>query len=237
MASPDLTSNPYWAEDVKVGKQYGISPYLLSAQQYVESGWNPAAVSPTGAFGLSQFEPGTAAEYGVQQGTSTSAVDSQITGEAKYLTALYKEEGNSWQTALEAYNAGPGGVANAAGNGASAYASEILNYARGHVTALGKGFPGASGNGSGTTTGGGGGSSSSPIINRSMLVRVGIGVMAVACLLIGASHLSGQTATQTRVQLPSTPPPPERVPEQERPDDGEPNRIPEAPTRERPSVG
>ena len=125
---PALDSNPYWVQDVSTGQQYGISPDLLSAQQYVESGWNPAAVSPKGAFGISQFLPSTAQYYGVQPGTSQAAVDSQINGEANYMSQLYQQEG-SWTGALEAYNAGPNGVANAANNGAATYASEILSLA------------------------------------------------------------------------------------------------------------
>lgn len=126
--APNLAANPYWALDQQVGKQFGISPDLLSAQQYEESGWNPAAVSPAGAFGLTQFIPSTAAAFGVEPGTSTTAVTSQVEGEAKYLSQLYTEEG-SWTGALEAYNAGPGGVANAAANGAAGYATNILSMA------------------------------------------------------------------------------------------------------------
>jgi hypothetical protein len=122
--TPPVTSNPYWKQDVAIGRKEGVSPYLLSAQQWFESRWDPSAVSPTGAFGLSQFEPGTAADYGVQQGTSTAAVDSQITGQARYLKALYAEEHN-WTGTLEAYNTGPAGdLASAEG-----YASGILGLA------------------------------------------------------------------------------------------------------------
>jgi len=128
---PVLTENPYYGLDVTVGRKYGISALLLSAQQWVESGWNPAAVSPTGAFGISQFEPGTAAAYGVRPGTSPADVASQVTGEAAYLDALRPEEGNSLTRTLEAYNAGPGGVSNAASNGAASYATQIENLVSG----------------------------------------------------------------------------------------------------------
>jgi len=37
----------------------GITAPLLAAQLEQESGWNPSAVSPAGAQGLSQFMPGT----------------------------------------------------------------------------------------------------------------------------------------------------------------------------------
>jgi len=131
MTVPVLTENPYYGLDVTVGRKYGISALLLSAQQWVESGWNPAAVSPTGAFGISQFEPGTAAAYGVHPGTSLADVTSQVTGEAAYLDALRGQEGNSLTRTLEAYNAGPGGVSNAASNGAASYATQIENLVSG----------------------------------------------------------------------------------------------------------
>jgi hypothetical protein len=106
----ELRQNPYWTMDETVGNEYGIDPYLLSAQEKIESSWNPDAVSPTGAFGISQFEPGTAEEYGVQQGSTNADVLSQITGEAEYLNALLSEENDNWTDTLAAYNAGPGDV-------------------------------------------------------------------------------------------------------------------------------
>src|SRR4051794_29746052 len=36
-----------------------MSPALLAAQLYSESGWNPNAVSPADARGIAQFIPGT----------------------------------------------------------------------------------------------------------------------------------------------------------------------------------
>lgn len=40
-----------------------LSPALLIAQQHYESGYNPTALSPAGAVGLSQFESATFASY------------------------------------------------------------------------------------------------------------------------------------------------------------------------------
>ena len=42
-----------------------ISPALLAAQLYQESGWNPKAQSPAAAQGIAQFIPGTWATHGV----------------------------------------------------------------------------------------------------------------------------------------------------------------------------
>jgi hypothetical protein len=42
-----------------------ISPALLAAQLYQESGWNPSAQSPADAKGIGQFIPGTWASHGI----------------------------------------------------------------------------------------------------------------------------------------------------------------------------
>lgn len=68
---------------------------------------NPKAVNPSsGALGLAQFMPATAAEMGV----NPKDPHSSIYGAAKYLRALYREFG-SWEDAVRAYNWGPGNVA------------------------------------------------------------------------------------------------------------------------------
>jgi hypothetical protein len=86
--------------------RYGIPGYILAGLIEVESGWDPNAVSSAGAFGITQFMPGTAAGYGVRAGSSHGAVASQIMGAAHYLVDLgYKKDR---MFALAAYNGGPG---------------------------------------------------------------------------------------------------------------------------------
>lgn len=78
--------------------QTGALPSSLwTAQQYVESHFDPKAISPTGATGPAQFMPATAAQYG---GNGTAA-------QKAYMGDLYKKYGNMPQ-ALIAYNWGPG---------------------------------------------------------------------------------------------------------------------------------
>ena len=89
---------------LKASKAYGIPASVLMAQIRQESGFNPAAVSSAGAFGLSQFIPSTAASYGVKPGTSRAAQRSQVFGEAKYLTDLGFQQDP--QHALTAYSGG-----------------------------------------------------------------------------------------------------------------------------------
>ena len=105
---------------------------LLLAQQYIESGYNPLAVSPAGAVGLSQFEPGTFVEYdlpippgGANPPSTLDATDSAY-AEARYLCSLGIDQNPV--NALIAYNCGnisPGCVAASSG-----YASEIINLAK-----------------------------------------------------------------------------------------------------------
>jgi hypothetical protein len=114
----------------------GIPYAVVAAQIYTESGFNPLALSPTGARGIAQFEPGTFASYGT--GSPDNAADA-MAAYADYMSVLLKQEGGNLRNALAAYNAGPGDLP--AGMG---YANGILNLA-----------------GTGNTTVSGGGSSSS----------------------------------------------------------------------------
>ena len=49
----------------RAASRWNVSAALLAAQLYVESGFNPFAVSPAGARGIAQFMPGTARTYGL----------------------------------------------------------------------------------------------------------------------------------------------------------------------------
>lgn len=64
--NPSSIPNAAWLSWVqKAGAMCStFSAPLIAAQIQAESAWNPTAVSPTGAEGLSQFEPGTWPAYG-----------------------------------------------------------------------------------------------------------------------------------------------------------------------------
>lgn len=79
---------------------------FLKAQVQAESGFNPNAVSKKGAFGLTQFMPATAKQYGVDKNN----VQSQVEGQAKYMGYLLKHFGGDWDKALAGYNWGEGNV-------------------------------------------------------------------------------------------------------------------------------
>jgi soluble lytic murein transglycosylase-like protein len=89
----------------------GISPALLSALVWQESRWNPAAVSPKGAVGLTQLMPQTARELGVDP---TDPV-ANLTGGARYLRQLLNSFDGNVENALAAYNAGRARVVRANG--------------------------------------------------------------------------------------------------------------------------
>jgi len=91
--------------------QYGIPTDLLARQGFQESSFLPAVIygtetSSAGAQGIAQFEPATAAQYGV---TNPNDPTQAIPGQGAYLKALYNQFG-SWSLALAAYDAGPSNV-------------------------------------------------------------------------------------------------------------------------------
>jgi len=99
----------------------GITAPLLAAQLKQESGWNPIAVSPTGAQGLSQFMPGTWLAEGIDGDgdgirdpfNPADAIASQASFMCKLLAAVTADTsltGDPIDLALAGYNAGLGGV-------------------------------------------------------------------------------------------------------------------------------
>lgn len=95
-------------EIAKAAKLHKVPEYLLRGVGKVESQHNPTAVSPKGARGEFQIMPRTARELGLADGEEFGPKAAGAA--AKYLAKLYKRFGH-WDTALEAYNAGPARVA------------------------------------------------------------------------------------------------------------------------------
>jgi soluble lytic murein transglycosylase-like protein len=87
-----------------------LDPVLLASVVWVESDFNPRAVSPEGAFGLAQLMPVTAIEVGVNRMNPVQ----NLAGGARYLRKNLDRFGRT-DLALAAYNAGPSTVVEARG--------------------------------------------------------------------------------------------------------------------------
>jgi soluble lytic murein transglycosylase-like protein len=106
-----------------------LDPTLIVALVAVESSWEPSAVSPSGARGLGQLMPSTAARLGINPRDPAQ----NLRGAAAYLRSLVNRfAGRGIQTmrlAIGAYNAGPLAVERAHGvpNGSThRYVSNVL---------------------------------------------------------------------------------------------------------------
>lgn len=123
----------------------GISPAIVAAQITDESGGNPGALSPTGAQGVAQFEPGTWQTTGCSG--SPWNVNDAMRCYATLMYQLVQQNHGSVRDALAAYNAGQGNLA--AGYG---YADSILSAAGAPSGATASGGTGAAGGGATLTS-------------------------------------------------------------------------------------
>ena len=96
---------PYAGMFQSAAARYGVPASLLAAVAKVESGYNPGAVSKSGAEGLMQIMPGTAGGLGIDPMDPQQAIN----GAAQLLSRHLKSFG-SVDLALAAYNAGGGAV-------------------------------------------------------------------------------------------------------------------------------
>ncbi len=101
--------NRYDLEDIarRTAASYNLPPEIFLRLINTESGFNPNAVSPKGATGLTQLMPDTAREMGV---TNINDITQNIEGGARYLKKMVDKYDGNMELALAAYNAGPGNV-------------------------------------------------------------------------------------------------------------------------------
>jgi soluble lytic murein transglycosylase-like protein len=88
---------------IQVSSRYQVDPALVKAIIMAESGYNPKAISKSGAKGLMQLMPGTADALGVQDVFNPHQ---NISGGVRYFKQLMNQFDGDVKLALAAYNAG-----------------------------------------------------------------------------------------------------------------------------------
>lgn len=113
----------------KASETYGVSVNLLKAIAKAESGFSQYATSSSGAMGIMQLMPSTAASLGV---TDAYDAEQNIMGGANLISQLLTKYNGDVSLALAAYNAGSGNVDKYGGippfTETQNYVSKILGY-------------------------------------------------------------------------------------------------------------
>ncbi len=122
-------ATPYLDAIEQAARDAGIDPRMLAAVAWAESTFVPDAVSATGAIGLTQLMPATAAALGVDPYDPAA----NLAGGARYLREQLDRFGTA-ELMLAAYNAGPGRVERSGGvpdiDETRAYVPRVLGYYR-----------------------------------------------------------------------------------------------------------
>lgn len=182
-------------EAVKYAQEFGISPAVYLALVNQESGWNPGAVSDTGALGLTQFEPSTLQGLGISVSDFLSSTSLQLKAGAEYLAQLLTQNSGNYQNALAAYNAGQGAVDEYGGippyPETQNYVSDIISASQGiaqklnlelPLSKLGLGSSSSSSPGSSSSGSAGSSGSSSGLV----MLFLFLGLSLILVLFLGA---------------------------------------------------
>jgi soluble lytic murein transglycosylase-like protein len=89
----------------RIAAEHGLDPALVLAVIQAESGGDPLAVSPAGALGLMQVMPDK-----FSPGKDPFDPEANLRAGCSYLRRMLDRYGGDLESALAAYNAGPGAV-------------------------------------------------------------------------------------------------------------------------------
>lgn len=103
-----LAGTPFAAQIYAAARKSRLDPALVHALIFVESGYNPMALSPKGAVGLMQLMPETARRYGVTKAVHDP--EANLRAGTRYLSDLIALFDSRLDLALAAYNAGESAV-------------------------------------------------------------------------------------------------------------------------------
>jgi len=109
---------PYKSDLVKAAQGNDLDPFLVAGLIRQESEFNPRALSPAKAYGLTQVRPVTGRQFarqaGVQRFTTGTLYEpaANLKIGASIFRSMLDHEGGSVEKTLAAYNAGPARVVN-----------------------------------------------------------------------------------------------------------------------------
>jgi membrane-bound lytic murein transglycosylase B len=180
-------------------KQWGVPQTILWGVWGMESDFGQnVATSSAGATGDFQFIPSTAQQYGYPQTNTPSAgqFQQQASSAAQYLASLFKQHGNDWNAALQAYSGG--------GYGLSQVQSKAAQWTGGGLTPPGGNTINTIANlpstiyNAGTSVGSAIRDAVNTVTGDAKYAAVFVGVMILAILLI-RHGVAGGGGSQTRV--------------------------------------
>ncbi len=90
------------------GQRHGVPPRLLASIGWVESRYNPNALSPDGAQGVMQLMPFVSEHYGVDANVPAQAIDA-----AAQLLSEHHDRFGNWDLSVASYFSGAGAVSRA----------------------------------------------------------------------------------------------------------------------------
>ncbi len=107
-ARPVVAGTPYAELFDAAGQRHGVPPRLLASIGWVESRYNPNALSPDGAQGVMQLMPFVSEAYGADPHVPAQAIDA-----AAQLLSEHHDRFGNWELSVASYFSGAGAVSRA----------------------------------------------------------------------------------------------------------------------------